>query len=127
VTIISYYDRVQNFSFSSENGSFTWDMPFDWDIQRFKGDQSILVHQEVKVPKTWATNSTDNFVGKVNEVPQVGRSFVVDPFSSQDDLTIHYILGSNDLLRMANNSKIVESIGNGVEELMRFELNRIKQ
>jgi hypothetical protein len=125
VTIISYYDKVQNFSFSSGNGSFTWDMPFDWDIQRFKGNQSILVHQEVKIPKTWAANSTDSFVGEVNGVPQVGRSFVVDPFSSQDDLTIHYILGSNDLARMANDSEIVGLRGDGDMQLMRFELNGI--
>ena len=126
VTIISYYDKVQNFSFSSESGSFTWDMPFDWDIQRFKGNQSILVHQEVKIPKTWVANSTDAFVGKVNGVPQVGRAFVVDPFSSQDDLTIHYILISNDLARMANDSKIVGLRGDGDIQLIRFELDGIK-
>jgi hypothetical protein len=125
LTIISYYDKVQNFSFSQENGSFTWDMPFDWDIRRFKGNQSILVHQEVKIPKTWIANSTDSFVGEVNGVPQVGRAFVLDPFSSQGDLTIHYILSSNDLARMANDSKNVGLRGDGDMKLMRFELNGV--
>jgi hypothetical protein len=55
-------------------------MPFDWDVQCFKGYRSILVHQEVKVPKIWAANSTDAIVGRVNGEVQVGRSFVVDPF-----------------------------------------------
>ena len=123
VTIISYYDRVQNFSFSSKNSSLTWDMPFDWDAQRFKGNQSILVHQEIKVPKTWLANLSDTFQGKVNGVPQIGRSFVTDPFSSQNHLTIHYLLGKNDLAMMANNSKITGLIEDYDRQLMRFQLN----
>jgi hypothetical protein len=110
VTIITYYDSIQNFSFSTESGSIARDMPIDWDIQRFKGDRSILVHQEVKVPKIWAANLTDAIVGRVNGEVQVGRSFVVDPFSSQDDFIIHYIIGNDALVRMANSSDIVKPI-----------------
>jgi hypothetical protein len=110
VTIITYYDSIQNFSFSTESGSIARDMPIDWDIQRFKGDRSILVHQEVKVPKIWAANSTDAIVGRVNGEVQVGRSFVVDTFSSQDDFIIHYIIGNDALVRMANSSDIVKPI-----------------
>lgn len=66
VIVITYYDSIQNFSFSSQNGSISWNVPFDWDTERFKRDQSILVHQEVKVPKRLAASSTDVFVGKVN-------------------------------------------------------------
>jgi hypothetical protein len=72
-------------------------MPFDWDTKRFKADQSILVHQ-VKVPKMLVANLSDALVGKVNGDEQ-GRSFVVDPFSSQAIFTIHYIIGNNDLLK----------------------------
>ena len=35
-------------------------------IPNVSRDQSILVHQEVKVPKRLAASSTDVFVGKVN-------------------------------------------------------------
>ena len=80
---------------------------FDIETTSRTVNQSVLVHQEVKVSKTWTANSPDAFVGKVNGVPQVGKAFVLDPFSSQDDLTIHYIISSDDLARMANDSKIV--------------------
>jgi hypothetical protein len=89
VIAITYYDSIQNFSFSSQNGSISWNVPFNWDTECFKRDQSILVHQEVKVPKRLAASLTDIFVGKVNREVQVGRSFIVDPFSSQDVFTIH--------------------------------------
>jgi hypothetical protein len=127
VTVITYYDSIKNFSFSSQNGSISWDMPFDWDTERFKRDQSILVHQEIKIPKRLAANSTDAFVGKVNGEVQTGRSFVVDPFSSQDVFTIHYIIGNNDLLKMANSSDIVRPMGDSDRQLMRFELGGFKR
>lgn len=101
-------------------------MPFAWDIHHIKGDQSILVQQEAKVPKIWAANSTDAFEGRVNGEVQVGRSFVVDPFSSKDDYTIHYIIGNDDLVKMANNSDIVKPIEDIGRQLMRFELGGIK-
>ncbi|MGA7370619.1 MAG: hypothetical protein WBX01_15940, partial [Nitrososphaeraceae archaeon] len=46
VTIISYYDSIQNFSYSSTDGVLTWYMPFDWDINRLEKDQNIQVHNE---------------------------------------------------------------------------------
>jgi hypothetical protein len=127
VTVITYYDTIQNFSYSSQNGSISWDMPFDWDTERFKRDQSILVHQEIKIPKILFTNSTNDLVGKVNGEVQAGRSFVVDPFSSQDVLTVHYIIGNNDLLKMANSSNIVRPMGDSDRQLMRFELGGFKR
>lgn len=109
------------------HGTISWDMPFDWDIGHFKRDQSILVHQEIKIPKRLAANSTDVLVGKVNGEVQVGGSFVVDPFSSQDVFTIHYIIGNDDLVKMANSSDIVKSTGGSDRQVMRFELSGIKR
>lgn len=65
-------------------------------------------------------------VGKVNGEVQVSRSFVVDPFSSQDAFTIHYIMGNDDLVKMANSSDTVKPIGDNGRQLMRFELGGIK-
>lgn len=53
---------------------------------------------------------------------QVGRSYIVDPFSSQDVFTIHYIIGNSDLVKMANSSDIVKPMGDSDRQLMRFNL-----
>jgi hypothetical protein len=127
VIVITYYDSIQNFSFSSQNGSISWNVPFNWDTERFKRDQSILVHQEVKVPKRLAASLTDIFVGKVNREVQVGRSFIVDPFSSQDVFPIHYIIGNNDPVKMANSSDIVKPMGDSDRQLMRFSFRGFKR
>ena len=78
-----------------------------------------------KGSKDMGCNSTDAFEGRVNGEVQVGRSFVVNPF--KDDHTIHYIIGDDDLVKMANNSDIVKPIEDIGRQLMRFELDGIKQ
>src|SRR6187431_835608 len=35
-TLISYYDKVQNFTFEPENLKLRWEMPFDWNVSRMR-------------------------------------------------------------------------------------------
>jgi hypothetical protein len=105
-TIISYYDRVSNFSFDGSNQQFTWSMPFDWNTSRIE-DTNIFVHEEVKIPKSLTgIGDTTSFSATVNGNPISGRMLAVDPYSSQQELTLHYLINKNDILNMA--SKINE-------------------
>ena len=109
-TIISYYDRVRNFSFDGSNQQFTWTMPFDWDVSRIQ-DTNIFVHEEVKIPKSLpGIGDTTSFVATVNGNPISGRMLAVDPYSSQQELTLHYLINKNDILNMA--SQITEADSN---------------
>lgn len=144
ISIISYYDSIRNFSYSPLDEAFRWYMPFDWDINRLEKDQNILVHNEIKVPRTWFSENrddvvvtgdnyttTDIAVGKVNNQQLTGRSFVTDPFSSQDTVIFHYILDKNYLMNLALNQSILANSTSGSgdnnstsEEQMKFELQR---
>ena len=100
-TIISYYDRVGNFSFDAGKQQFTWSMPFDWNVSRIE-DTNIFVHEEVRIPKSLSgIGDTTSFAAAVNGNPISGRMITVDPYSSQQDLTLHYLINKNDILRMA--------------------------
>ena len=100
-TIISYYDRVGNFSFDAGNQQFSWSMPFDWNVSRFE-DTNVFVHEEVRIPKSLpGIGDTTSFAATVNGNPISGRMITVDPYSSQQDLTLHYLINENDILRMA--------------------------
>ena len=35
-TLISYYDKTSDFKFDESTKQFSWKMPFDWDVNRFK-------------------------------------------------------------------------------------------
>ena len=100
-TIISYYDRVGNFSFDAGKQQFTWSMPFDWNVSRIE-DTNIFVHEEVRIPKSLpGIGDITSFAAAVNGNPISGRMITVDPYSSQQDLTLHYLINKNDVLRMA--------------------------
>jgi len=100
-TIISYYDQVQDFNFDASEQQFSWSMPFDWNVSRIEGT-NIFVHEEVKIPKSLpGIGDAISFAATVNGNPISGRMLAVDPFSSEQDLTLHYLVNKNDIISMA--------------------------
>jgi len=111
-TIISYYDRVRNFTFDQSKEQFTWSMPFDWNASRINST-NIFVHEEVKIPKSLSgIGDATAFTATVNGNPISGRMLAVDPYSSQTALTLHYLINKNDILNMA--SKVPEGNNSGM-------------
>ncbi|HJU79999.1 MAG TPA: hypothetical protein VJ599_10600, partial [Nitrososphaeraceae archaeon] len=106
-TLISYYDRIQNFTFEPNDLEAKWAMPFDWNVSRIRS-QNIFVHEEIKFPKSFSefSNSTI-FSGTVNGQPLVGRSLAIDPFTSENALIIHFLLNKNDILKFAENQAVL--------------------
>jgi len=101
-TIISYYDRVNDFNFDADKQQFTWSMPFDWNASRI-GSTNIFVHEEVRIPKSLeGVGDTTSFVATVNGNPVSGRLLAVDPYSLKDDLTLHYLIAKPTILSLAN-------------------------
>jgi hypothetical protein len=100
-TIISYYDKINDFSFDAEKQQFSWAMPFDWDVERIRGTE-IFVHEEVQMPKSLAgIGDATSFAATVNGNPISGRMLAIDPYSSEKDLTLHYLVNKNDIINMA--------------------------
>jgi hypothetical protein len=101
-TIISYYDRVNDFNFDGDKQQFTWSMPFDWNSSRIEST-NIFVHEEVRIPKSLeGVGDTTSFVATVNGNPISGRMLAVDPYSSKEDLTLHYLINKPNILSLAN-------------------------
>jgi hypothetical protein len=101
-TIISYYDRVRDFNFDSGKEQFTWSMPFDWNVSRLEST-NIFVHEEVRIPKSLSgIGDASSFSATVSGNPISGRMLAVDPYSSQQALTLHYLINKNDIINMAS-------------------------
>ena len=126
VTLISYYDQVQNFDFNSDIKSISWEMPFNWDLDRIQ-DQNIFVHEEIKIPKSFeAFGTTTSFDAQVNGIPVSGRTIAVDPFTEDKNLIIHYLLNKGDIIKLAeviNN----QTSNDQILDLMVFELSPSEQ
>jgi hypothetical protein len=99
VTVISYYDRIGGFSFDSVAKSITWAMPFDWNLSRVNRS-NILVHEEVKIPKSLYNGSPWDYYAYVNDIPISGKSIIIDPFSSPNVDTMHIIINKQDITNL---------------------------
>jgi hypothetical protein len=123
-TLISYYDRIQNFAFEPKDLEAKWVMPFDWNVSRIKS-QNIFVHEEIKFPKSFSefSNSTI-FSGTVNGQPVVGRSLAIDPFTSEKALIIHFLLNKNDIIKLAENNAVLGISNDSMKFTIRPEGNQ---
>lgn len=100
-SIISYYDKIENFKFDEAKKAISFSMPFNWDTKRIEGQQ-IFVHQEVRIPKTFKEfTDTTAYDGKVSGVPTIGRMLILDPYSIEGTSILHFLVNKQDILSMA--------------------------
>ncbi|HEX6561479.1 MAG TPA: hypothetical protein VF016_05565 [Nitrososphaera sp.] len=104
MSIISYYDKVEDFKFTAASKTYSWAMPFNWNASRLQNAPNVFVHEEVRVPKAWAgVGDANTFDAKVNGKPIAGRMLAIDPFSDENNLILHFLINKNDILDMAKN------------------------
>ena len=99
VTVKTYYDDVDNFNYKNFDNSISFDMPFDWNPSYV--DLVSVVHEEIRVPKTFAPYSPESdFKGFVDGVEVDNRALLVDPYSSETENIIHFLITGNELKRI---------------------------
>src|SRR5918912_675754 len=100
-TPISSYDKVNSLNFDPAKKSFSWTMPFNWNLSRIQ-QQPIFVHEEMRLPKSWkGFGDSPRFNATVNGQPLSGRSLAIDPFSFPDAMVVHYLIKKNDVIKQA--------------------------
>jgi len=100
-TLISYYDKINNFNFDPSKVQVSWSMPFDWNPARYQ-DRPIFVHEEVHIPKSFKEfSSTPTYVASVNGNPITGSRLIADPYTLGDSMIVHLLLNKIDILKMA--------------------------
>ena len=99
VIVKTYYDDVDNFEFDTSDNSISFDMPFDWSPDYV--DLVQVVHEEVRVPKTFAPYAEGKqFKGYVNGVEIDQRALLNDPYSYDDTNIIHFLITKNELVKI---------------------------
>jgi len=123
-TLISYYDKIRNFTFDPKNLRAEWTMPFNWNVSRIKAN-NIFVHEEFRVPKSFnAFSNSTLFNATVNGQPVVGRSLAIDPFTYDKALVIHFLLNKNDIIKLAENNQVVADSNNSMKFTLRPVANQ---
>lgn len=98
VTIIAFYEQIGNFNYDSDKKSMSFSMPFDWSDDNVK--QVSVVHQEIKIPKSFSDFIVTKYDAYVNGVKLNDRAISIDDYSS-DERIIHLILYKQDLTNVA--------------------------
>jgi len=99
VTVKTYYDDVENFKFNQSNNAISFDMPFDWSPEYIELVQ--MVHEEIRVPKSFQPyNPETSFKGYVDGVEVDQRVLVMDPYSSETENIVHFLVTGTELQRI---------------------------
>ena len=118
VIIKTYYDDVDNFKFDTSDNSISFDMPFDWSPDYV--DLVQVVHEEVRVPKTFAPYAEGKqFKGYVNGVEIDQKALLNDPYSYDDTNIVHFLITKNDLV------KINETLGSVNHDNLKMDLKLV--
>ena len=102
ITAISYYDRINDFSFDSNNRSFTWEVPFEYNLSRID-EGKVKVHEELIIPNYFLESlNTTSFNMTMNDHHFDESLFVVDPYTIQNKTIIHYVPKDDALFEISN-------------------------
>jgi len=94
VTLIAYYDQIGNFQYNTNNKTMNFVMPFNWDQDNIK--QVSVVHQELKIPKSFGDFIVTKYDTTVNGVKLPDKAVSIDDYSS-DERIVHLILYKEEL------------------------------
>ncbi len=118
--LISYYDKIYNFDYDSENNLFNFAIPFDWKEDTI--NQTSVVHQEFIFPKDFDYLMNANFSAYVNDIKFEDRILIIDD-SWADKRVIHLMINQNDLTQLV--SKQIENQNKMEFKLIPFNSQKI--
>jgi hypothetical protein len=98
VTIIAFYEKIGNFQYNTDKKLMSFSMPFDWSSENIQ--QVSVVHQEIKVPKSFSDFIVTKYDAHVNGVKLNDKAISIDDYSS-DERIVHLILYKQDLANVA--------------------------
>lgn len=128
ISIISYYDKISSFEYDQESKAISWSIPFNYNLSRIKNEPDIFVHEEVRIPKSIRGISDSlSFAGTVNGKQLPCSLLAIDPYSSNTEMIVHFLIGKGDILKLAEQYNITAKESNTTLGFMEFTLFGSKQ
>ena len=114
IQIISYFDKIEEFSFESNTIKFS--MPFNWNQDL---EQLSVVHQEIRIPNTFGDFLSTKYESTVNGILLPDESITIDDYSFEDR-TVHIVV-NQELIKQIRDKAIHTS-----DTQMNFQLTPSK-
>lgn len=99
IGIMTYYDKIDNFTFDDKSRTVSFSMPYDWSQTNIA--QTNVVHQEIHIPKTFAELLVTKYDATVNGIPIPESAVTIDDYTT-DSRIVHLVLYQKEILNMVN-------------------------
>ena len=116
IGVMSYYEKINNFAFDDDSRTVSFSMPYEWSKQNIS--QTSVVHQEIRIPKTFAEMLVTKYDATINGIPIPDSSVTIDDYTT-DSRIVHLVLYQKEL------NSIVDSIQD--KSKMTFTMTPSKQ
>lgn len=105
VDVVSYYDRIEDFNFDSEKLQLKFSTPFNWDLSRIEKVPKFLVHEEVRIPRSFAEFAgKGSYTATAEGVRISGNELLVDDVNP-DYIIVHYLLSKDSITKLATSAE----------------------
>ncbi|NDF30065.1 MAG: hypothetical protein EB150_07695 [Nitrososphaeria archaeon] len=94
IGVMSYYDKINNFSFDDNSRTVSFSMPYDWSKQNIS--QTSVVHQEIRIPKNFVEMLVTKYDATVNGIPIPESGVTIDDYTT-DSRIVHLVLTQKEL------------------------------
>ena len=139
ITITSFNDIVQGFTFDAGTETFSWSTPFDWNgtlgllaknataASTDNAATSIgtmpVVRQEAKLPLSlFGVGNYTEYNATVNGVPIASNAVAVDQTVESGNVIFHFVLHNDEILNIAKSNNYTAT-GSDNLHLMNFSLS----
>ncbi len=100
VSVITYYDQIENFQYDQKSNSISFSMPFVWTEDNI--NQTSVVHEEIIISKTFGDLMVESLTVFVNGIKLPEHVITIDGFSEYNRI-IHLVINQKDLFDLYAN------------------------
>jgi hypothetical protein len=102
-------------------------MPFNYNLGRIENESDIFIHEEVRLPRELADKLTNTtFSGTADGNLLLGSSLFVDPYSSESQLFIHFLINKDQIIQMVKQSPQINKLGSMNFTLSAADANNVQ-
>jgi hypothetical protein len=104
LTILSFNDKILHYDYDQQSKKISFEIPFKYNMTRIE-EGFIYIHVEIKIPNTFNEFfNAKEYLSTINSIDHSeisSASVSVDRYSNSSNITVHFILDSNSLFKLA--------------------------
>jgi hypothetical protein len=102
--ILSFNDKILRYEYNQQSKKISFEIPFKYNMTRIE-EGFIYIHTEIKIPNTFNEFfNAKEYLSTINNIDHSkisSASVSVDRYSNSSSVTVHFILDSNSLFKLA--------------------------